>query len=1024
MLAIAGIMILALPSSPLEKAPTLAAESAVSRISFNNDIRPILSENCFHCHGPDTAAREADLSLHSREEALAVIEPGDPEASELVSRILDSEDPMPPIDSNRSLTSKQKELLRQWVTEGAEYQRHWAFVPPVKKEPPKLSNETEIRNPIDAFVQAQLAEEGLSAAATASPAVLARRASLALTGLQPTPARMQEYLAESDPAAYPRWVDQLLSSDAYAERMTLAWLDAARYADTDGYQNDGARSNWPWRDWVIAAYRKNMPFDQFTIEQLAGDMLPHPSHSQKLATAFNRNHRQNNEGGALAEEFFVENVIDRVETTSTVWLGLTAGCARCHDHKFDPISQRDFFQLFAYFNNIGEKGTGSGVTANPLLTSASPLHKIPKPLTKHHKAAEDALAKAKQGLPGRLSAWTRQGVDKEGVLPEDWRPIEAIDSASITTNTGTSDLSPRPDGSYEFDKYSSKRVAYRFDINTAGEMVTGIRIDALSSDRFSSPPRFSPSSNGNFVVTNVSVEVLYHEALKPQTIPIKRIFASYQQAGYAADAAIDNDANNTGWAVLGADPAKPISLLLQLENPLKKDPDAKISLVVEQNSQFADHTIGQARLYLTNSKSPIGPPAEVLKVLQTPADKRDGKQNKRLTAYYESIDPPLLSAKQLYQKATNAIKQAGYQRVPVMVMAEREKRTPTYLLNRGQYDDPDKSQELPRGIPAALLGDRQPPSDRLELARWLVGRDNPITARVVVNRMWQQMFGIGLVKTAEDFGSQGAPPSHPELLDWLAVELIDSGWDVQAMYRLILNSHTFRQDSRVTNALYEQDPENRLLARGPRFRLDGFAIRDVALHAAGLLNPKIGGPPVKPYQPKGLWNAVSPSVSDRYVPDKGEELFRKSLYTYWKRAVNPPRQTIFDASSREVCNVRQRVTNTPLQALALMNDITFIEAARHLGKRMILEGGETVKQRLAYGYQLATSYHPSSQTQSVLHENYLFFLQYFGEHTQEAEELLSHGTSKREHSLNSAEHAAYAATAHLLLNLDETISLE
>lgn len=1003
--------------------------AAATEILFNRDIRPILSENCFHCHGPDSGTREAELGLHNADLAKAVIKPGQPDESELVARIFDEDQPMPPASSNRRISDTQKKMLRQWIAEGAEYQAHWAFIPPKKispffRSPNQKANRDAFRrvNPIDDFIQTRLGQERLKPAAEAKPEVLARRVSLALTGLQPTPAEMKQVLSDQRKDAYERFVDRLLGSEAYAERMALFWLDAARYADTDGYQNDAQRTNWPWRDWVIGAYRDNMPFDQFTIEQLAGDMLPEATPSQRLATTFNRNHRQNGESGALSDEFFVENVIDRVETTSTVWLGLTTGCARCHDHKYDPISQREFYQLFAYFNNIGEQGIGKGIKANPLMTSASPIRKIPTELAEKKHVAESELAVARQSLLERMKSWASDYQSNERPANDAWLSFEEGQRVTVISDNQKQVLRPNSDQDYLFDRYSSDSVVYQFEMVLGNKGITGIRLDIFPSTRHSNTPRFAPSANGNFVVTNLSAEVIFN-AQKKVPLEIIQVSASYEQQGYAAANTIDQD-RDTGWAVSGADPRQPIQLLLQFKEPISKSAGGKLRLSIYQNSRFANHTIGQLRISYSTLEKPLGPPEEVVAALQLPVEKWDDAATKLVRDYYESIDPVVHQAVQNQQTVERAIQQGGYVKTTVMVMQEQETEYPTYLLNRGQYDDPDKSEILSRSVPEALLGNRPAPSNRLALAKWLVSRENPLTARVIVNRMWQRMFGVGLVKTSEDFGSQGERPSHPELLDWLAVEFMDSGWDVQHVLKLIVTSHTFRQSSRASKEQYATDPENRLLARGPRFRMDGFALRDMALQSAGLLNREIGGPPVKPYQPAGLWSAVGNSPNDRYQQDQGKKLYRKSMYTYWRRAVNPPLQTIFDASGREVCNVRHRVTNTPLQALALMNDVTFVEAARHLGERMSKPKGLTTRQRLARGYTLATSYSPDSDTLDVLEENFKFFMSHYDKHKSEAEEFLSIGDSTRDISLNPVSHAAYSATAHLMLNLDETIVLE
>jgi hypothetical protein len=1013
---------------PAARTETVKLDTS-EKLSYNQHIRPILSENCFHCHGPDAAKREGDIALHERELATAMVKgiapivPGDSSSSEAVHRIFDEDDPMPPTDSNRYLTEEQKQMIKRWVDEGAEYQEHWSFVPPVKAEPPTLKNPAAIaHNPIDRFIQHRLETENLSPSPEAPPEVIARRASLALTGLQPSPAALKSFIEDSAPGAHERYVDRLLASDAYAERMGLFWLDAARYADTDGYQNDNGRTNWPWRDWVIAAFRDNMPFDRFTIEQLAGDMLPGATESQKLATAFNRNHRQNGEGGALAEEYFVENVIDRVETTSTVWLGLTTGCARCHDHKYDPISQREFYQFFAYFNSIGEQGIGAGVSAKPILEAVSPLRSIPAALQAEISNATTKVQHLEKSTPQRLAAWIKEQSSATSRDPEEWIAVEEFTSAEVANGEGR--LIADTDHTLLFEGQNVQQVDYTIRIPTHGKPVAALRIDALPDPTFGAPRKLARSVNGNFVLTDLRVEAGKDT---PRPLAVRQISATYQQANFTIDKAIDRDPKS-GWAVFGDKvSAETVSAYVTLESPTTAD-DSLLILHLDHRSTYADHNIGRLRLHVSRN-APLDtdsnpPPAAVLAAIRKPETSRNAEENRAILDYFTTLDRELITAREhlaaLEAKAANA----GGGRVPVMVMSETPQPTPTYLLGRGQYNEPDKSETLSRGVLKVLKPNGKMPADRLELARWLVSRENPLTARVVVNRMWQHLFGVGLVKTADDFGSQGELPVNPELLDWLAVEFMDSGWDVKALYRLIATSHTFRQSSRSNIALNERDPENRLLARGPRFRMDGFAIRDLALHASGLLNPELGGPPVKPYQPDGLWTAVSHDPNTRYDTSKGPDLYRKSLYTYWKRAVNPPRETIFDASGREVCNVRNKITNTPLQALALMNDETFIEAARHLAQRMIREGGTTPETRLAHGYHLTTGYRADTEQLAVFIRNRDHFAAHFAAHPQEANDFISIGASPRDATIDPIELASYAAAAHLMLNLDETITLE
>ncbi len=1008
---------------------------AETKIDFNLDIRPILSDKCFFCHGPDAKNQKSDFRLDSEENAIADlggyagITPGDLKKSELHWRIRVDEDDidyMPPTDSNRTLTAAEKDLLDAWILQGAEYDTHWSFKKPTRPDLPNLSAENLkwAKNPIDHFVAAKLEEEGLSTSPRATHETLVRRSTLALTGLQPTP---EESAEATD---YSEWCDQLLNSTDYAERQALRWLDSARYADTDGYQNDRERTNWPWRDWIIKAFLENKPFDEFTIEQLAGDMLPEADTDQILASAFNRNHRQNSEGGALADEFFIENVIDRVETTSTVWLGLTMGCSRCHDHKYDPLSQREFYQFFAYFNNTGEKGIGAGVSSNPILSSYSPLAEPSAAQQAEIDAAAAKIKEARAGLNGRLNAWAESLTDDAIADSGHWTTA-MVDSADVVKG---GQLIKESEGSYLFQGDNGlTNVEYRVTFQAGSAPITTIRLDALTNPAFGKPRQLARSVNGNFVLTDIKFVAMDPTQPKPIPLKIRKASATYQQDGYAIESAIDGDPK-TGWAVSGKG-VRPetVSAFFTLEKPTSLSRRSTIEVRLKHQSRYSDHNIGRFRLLTSNQKSPdsksnSGLNAKVLAALKIPASKRSQGQQKTLRDYYVTIDEPLIKTNKASEALNRKLAKEGVAKAPVMVMGEREgEPTPAYLLDRGLYDQPDKSEALPRGVPAALFqGEAEDmPQDRLELAQWIVSPDNPLTARVLVNRIWRDYFGTGLVKTVEDFGSQGEPPTNPHLLDWLAVEFVESGWDLKALHRLILSSATFQQSSKVTPELVATDPENRLLARGPRMRLDGFSIRDTALHAAGLLDERVGGPPVKPYQPEGLWNAVAGRSNIRYELDSGDDLFRKSLYTYWKRAVNPPRQIIFDASGREMCNVTINRTNTPLQALVLMNDETFIEAARHIAARALTEKPKNnVADRLGHLYELVTARKITAPQLETLTKNLTFFREHFSSKPESAETFLKIGSTPRNESIDPIEHAAHTAVAHLVLNLDESITLE
>ena len=1010
-------------------------------IDFRRDVQPILADKCFHCHGPDAQNQDSEFRADSKASLFAdlggyfAVVPTDLSNSELHNRV-HSQDPdlqMPPPDSNRSLSDQQKEILDNWILQGAPYQGHWAFD---RVERPVLPTQ-DAANPIDAFIMRRLQQEGLELSNKADPATRLRRASLTLTGLLPPKKLQDHFLSNPTDQAFESAVDELLSSMAYAERQSLKWLDAARYADTDGFQNDSERTNWPWRDWVTQAYNDNMPFDQFTIEQIAGDMIPNATDSQKLASAFNRNHRQNAEGGALAAEFLVENVIDRVETTSTVFLGLTMGCARCHDHKYDPLSQREFFQMYAYFNNIGERGIGPGIKANPTMMASSVLVKVPKQLRQDVTSAQHDVAKAKRGFKTRLEAWIQTTKQHDPKQVSVWKFAQA-ESASVE---GQGELIQQ-DQILKFNGPTKGRVTYKVTLPASQDSITGLQFTALPDETFGKPRALAASVNGNFVMSNIAIFA------GNKTVDIAKVFATVEQDKYPASNLIDKDLES-GWAVLGANiQAVPASIIVAFAKPISKEQPVTIKLTFP--NRFANHNAGKIQFQTSNARAAqlvFSDEKDAISVLvNKPASKRTKAEKQKLRDHFSTIDELTVKADQNLAQAKKALNQASGPSAQVMIMQEkRGDPTVAYLLERGQYDAPVKDDPLPRAVPVALMrqltsqtalstsadAESKPanrpsaqPKDRLELAKWLVSRNNPLTARVTVNRIWQDHFGVGLVKTAEDFGVQGEVPSHPDLLDWLAVDFMESGWNVKALHRLIVTSQTYQQSSKTNAKLLEIDPENRLLAKGPRYRADGFTIRDIALQASGLLKTKPGGPSVKPYQPAGLWANLAARKGTKYSPSKGDDLYRKSMYTYWKRAVNPPRQTIFDATGREVCNVRVRRTNTPLQALVLMNDPAMIEASRMLAQSSMTSPEGSTAQSIATMYRQAVARAIDPSSQAILLNSHRYFTQHFEANPDEASRLLQIGDAGLNADIAQSELAAMTSVAHLILNLDEFMTVE
>ena len=988
------------------------------KIDYSRDIRPLLSNHCFQCHGPGGKPK-GGLRLDLREDALRELKsgaralvPGNPAKSELVRRILsaDPDEQMPPAETRKPLKAAEKELLKRWIAEGAEYGAHWAFVPPRRVEPPAVKNAAWPRNPVDRFILARLEREGLAPSPEADKVTLLRRATLDLTGLPPTPAEVDAFLADPSRDAYEKQIDRLLASPAYGERMATQWLDAARYADTNGYQVDSVRTMWPWRDWVIRAFNENLPFDRFTTEQLAGDLLPGATVQQQVATGFNRNHRINEEGGAIDAEFRVEYVVDRVETTATVWLALTLGCARCHDHKYDPVSQKEFYRFFAFFNNLPEAGVAGG---NP-----DPVVKVP---TAEQQKKLDELAAEIQGHEARMTAANPE-VDAAQAAWEKSLAERGVDKWEVLLP-----LAPKSKGGATLQVLDDKSVlasgtnpeteTYTLEAETPLKSVTAIRLEALPHE---SLPAQGPgrAGNGNIVLSEIHVAA---GTAKPK---IKAAQADHSQQDYGVDGSFDGKPK-TGWA-LHPHFGKPHEATFELSAPLQGD---ALRLTVTLDFQHgSQHQLGRFRLAATDAKNPLGVqgiPGAIRAILKVAPEARSEKQKADLRSHYRSAVSPALKAVSDRLAALRKERSDLEKSVPAgMVMRDMAKPRDTFVLKRGLYDQP--GEKVTAGVPAAL-----PPlpegaaADRLGLAKWLLDPSHPLTSRVAVNRFWQMLFGTGLVRTIENLGSQAEWPSHPELFDWLATEFIRTKWDMKALLKLVMTSATYRQSSRVTPALLAKDPENRLLARAPRLRLPAEFLRDQALAASGLLARKIGGPSVKPYQPAGLWEemAYGPGVNV-YTPDKGESLFRRSMYTFWRRTVPPPGMTTFDAPSREVCTVNRSRTNTPLQALALLNEPIYVEASRHLAQRALKEAGPTPEERLTHLFRLVLARKPSPAELKVLRGGVDRHLAEFASKPDAAKKLIGVGESARDEKLDPAQLAAYAAQAAVLLNLDEAVTRE
>lgn len=1007
-------------------------------IVFNRDIRPILSDNCFPCHGFDAGKRKADLRLDTPESATTLhkgrqpVKAGDLEHSQLWLRV-SSKDPkfvMPPAESGRKLKQEDIESLREWILQGAHYQKHWGFEPPVRPSAPAVKGTNWIRNDIDRFILATLEKKGLSPATEAARETLIRRLSLDLTGLPPTLQEVGDFVADKSPNAYERAVERLLASSHYGEHMARYWLDVARYGDTHGLHLDNERSIWPYRDWVVSAFNENLPFDQFTIWQLAGDLLPHATRDQIVASGFNRCNVSTSEGGAIEEEFQVRYGVDRVETASAAWLGLTMGCAVCHDHKLDPITQKEFYQVFAIFNNIAEKAMdGNALLPPPILQLPTPdQEKKEADLDSHIHSLETAVKEKVDSLNYTDPAGITNGIKPEPLelvwVDDDW--LEEASAATVPAGE-TNFWVTRTNGqvfSGERSLQLSGKGLHRLWFTNGEPLTIG------AGDKLFAYVRLDPQEPPRAIMLEFLADSWEHRVNWGDT---NAIASADEKLKEHVDAGPLPGTNQ--WARLEIDAAKlglrPGTIItglgiaqvdgkvywdkigqLQVDDPAQ-DPD--LSLAAWQKVEFD-----------LGDKSKL--PKDLKELLKKSAEKLDDGDRRKLKEHFLSlvyIDPDGALPKLRDElKAFNEDRAALEKDIPgTLVSKELAKPRPTWVLVRGQYDK--HGEQVGPGVPAIL-----PPlpscevTNRLAFARWLVDPGHPLTARVTVNRFWQQFFGIGIVKTAEDFGTRGEWPSHPELLDWLATEFIRTGWDVKQMVRLIVTSATYRQNSAANPELARLDPENRLLARGPKFRLDAEVLRDYALDVSDLIDLKLGGRGVRPYQPPGIWEAVGYTTSNtaKYEQDHGEALYRRSLYLFWKRTAPPPSMTTFDAPSREQCRVRRERTNTPLQALLTMNDPQYFEAARQFGSRIWHEGGSSDSERLRYGFRLATAREPSAVELTVLRECLAAQRGHYSADPDAAGKLIHVGESAPPKDETPVELAAYAMVANLLLNLDEAVT--
>ena len=1011
--------------------------ASAKKLDFNRDVRTILSDNCFKCHGFDDKKREAGLRLDTSEGATVKLEsgaqaivPGNPDASAIIARIVSTnpDEVMPPPSTGKTITPAQVEILKQWIREGAEFKKHWSFNTVERPALPQVKNSAGEANPIDRFVEARLEAVGLAPMPEADRVTLIRRLTLDLTGLPPTPAEVDAFLADTSPTAYENVVDRLLRSPRYGEHMTRYWLDVARYGDTHGLHLDNQRSLYKYREWVINAFNTNKRFDEFVVEQLAGDMIPGATLDQKVATGFVRANVSTSEGGSINEEVRVRYVVDRTETLSTVFLGLTLGCAVCHDHKYDPVTQKEFYQLYAFFNSASDPAMDGNRHDTP------PTVRLPTPeetarvadydvkIAAAQQAIKDALAKVEYAEPPMT-----EGKPSDGPQEFVWIDDAAPSGAQLQGNSPWEFV-----GKPDHPVFSGEKASRRQGSGITQHFFTGAnpQLKIGEGDKFFAYVYLDPKN-------------------PPKTVMLQFNDGSWEHRAFWGEDAITfgagdvdghrrlGDLPKTGeWVRLEVDAARvglPAGKTLngwaftQFDGQCYWDKAGVVTKTPQDGKGFESLLAWET---YDKGLMKSDTPQPVRDAIKVEAEKRTDDQKKLIRDYF--LENVYAKTREVFQPLQKNLKTLQEERKKAddaiavsLIMGDDAKERETFILLRGEYDKPGNKVE--RGTPAILPPMPEgAPKNRLGLAQWLVHRSHPLTSRVSVNRFWQQFFGRGLVKTSEDFGIQGESPSHPELLDWLSAEFMETNWDVKGLVKLIVTSRTYRQSSKVTPELVQRDPENALLARGPRFWLEAEVVRDSALFTSGLLVEKLGGRSVKPYQPEGLWEAISFTSSDtsKYKRDDGEALYRRSMYTFWKRTSPPPSLMAFDAPSRENCTARRARTNTPLQALVLMNDEQYVEAARKLAARMIVEGGSQPADRLGYGFRLATGRLPTAKEAEILTRQHQQHLEKYQTNAEAAKKLLAIGASPQNEQLDPAEHAAYTMVASLLLNLDETVTKE
>ena len=998
---------------------TRPEQSAGSSPLFAKEVRPILASRCYPCHGPNL--QQNGLRLDSLAGVLKgsdygkVVVPGNSGQSRLVRRLLAQERPQMPY-GGPPLSSTQIETIRKWIDAGAPGpddntpiaattpQKHWAYVKPVRPAVPQVKDAAWCRNPIDNFILQKVEKEGLRPSPEVDKTTLVRRVYLDLIGLPPSPSEVDAFLADKSPDAYEKLVDKLLASPHYGERWARPWLDLARYADSNGYEKDRERTAWEYRDWVIRALNADMSFRDFTIDQIAGDMLPNPTKDQLIATGFNRNSMLNQEGGIDINEYYWYSLVDRVNTTASVWLGTTLGCAQCHNHKFDPFTQKDYYRFLAFFSNSRHHPAGDGDhwMDEPELELPTPeQEKKSQELHAEIDRLQKVLDTQTAPLDTAQAAW-EQEMRKAG---DRWQTL----SPEKIESTGGATMKPLPDGSVLVGGKNPNADTYTLQAKTPATAITGLRLEVLPD---TSLPHSGPGRdpNGNFFLSDFEIEIapLNNPAAAKKTVQWKAAKADESQDGYSVKNVVQKKKGQlAGWAIEETD-SKPVTrqAVFIPESPFGFSGGTVLTITLKHQMRHASRNIGRFRLSVTSTNDPefiVRIPATVHPLVDVPATQRTKEDAATLATAYRAIAPTLDPTRKQISQLKDEVKKLGIDTAMVMREEPGFVRPAAYIRERGTFTS--KGELVYADVPGVLNPlpkDAMP--NRLGLAEWLVSDDNPLTARVAVNHFWETIFGHGIVETSEDFGTQGDPPSHPELLDWLATEFMRDGWSMKKIQRLIVTSATYRQSSRATPDLIARDPYNKLYARGPRFRVEAEMVHDIALSVSGLLSNKMYGPSVFPYQPPGVWDI--PYSDDKWIQSKGDDQYRRAVYTFIRRSAPYPSLVTYDAPSREFCTVRRVRTNTPLQALTSLNDPYFFDAARAMAKRMIAEGGTSETDRITYGFRLAISRRP---TQKELDDVLAFY-------RQQLTEYRARGAS--------AEASAWTMVANVLLNMDETISKE